>query len=296
MAWLSTSATQTSCTMYVGGLMSFSTYTEIYISCNGQNSPNLIYGGSGYTTSKSWTIYRLSAGTDYFASYRIRTQAGNSDSSGQWFTTEYPPAPPSVGGVGYVSLSNSGEGSISVSWSWASNAEQYRVEVYNYYSGSYITGTQTTSTSTYIYGLPTGTYLEVKVYGMRSGSSNGTPSYNYITTTDYSVGGVGNVYVSAPALSGVLDVSWSYANNATGYRLEVYNYYTGAYIAGYQISGTSYRVTGLSENTYYQVKVYGQRNGNNGTPSYGYGWTYSFAPAQLTNLTAQAGTDRKSVV
>ena len=479
MAYLVISPSQNSCTMYVAGLMSYSNYTEVYISCNGQNSPNLTYGGTGKVSSKSWTVYSLSSGTQYWASYRIRTSAGSSDSDGSYFTTTRPSAPPpvNVGGVGSVYVSNGGSlGSINVSWSYATNAESYRVEVYNYYTGAYLGYSTTSYTNTSIYNLPYDTYIQVKVYGVRSGSSNGnpsygylmttgaikvgavgyvnvsngdslgkihinwgsatnasqyrveiynsntgrlityehnsftsstmynipedtyiqvkvygirsgsdngspaygylltngrniggvgavsvsngntagkihiswssatnasqyrieiynyytgalitsehnsytsstmynipegvyiqvkvygirsgynngTPSYAYLTTTSYPVGGVGNVNVQPSSTSGVLNVSWSYATNATGYRIEVYHNATDAYIAGYNTTSTSYTVTGLNENVSYKIKVYGTKSGaTNGNPSYGYGSTASFAPAQLTGLRVTTGT------
>ena len=297
MAYLNTYPSQNSCTMSVGGLNTSSTYTEIYISCNGSNSSNLIYGGSGYSTSKSWTIYSLYAGTQYWASYRLKTQAGSTGTDGAYFYTTSPPAPPSVGGVGSVYVSNYSSGAISVSWSYATNATEYNVEVYHVASGSYITGQLAYSNYTTIYGLNQGVYYQVKVYGRRSGSSNGTPSYGYITTTDYSVGGVGTVYVSSPTnQSGVLQASWSWATNAEGYRAEVYTSngsYTGVYAQG---NSTSATFSGLAENTYYQVKVYGYRSGqSNGNPSYGYGWTASFAPQAITTLNVTASNTKGAI-
>lgn len=292
MAYLNTTPSQTSCTMSVGGLNSTSVYTEIYISCNGSNSTNLTRSttASGYTTSNSWTIYSLSAGTQYWASYRLLTRAGSTATDGAYFTTT---SPPSVGGVGTVYVSNNGAGSISVSWSSATNATDYNVEVYHYSTGSFVTSKLSTSTSTTISGLNQGVYYQVKVYGRRSGSPNGTPSYGYITTLDYSVGGVGTVTVTGGSTVGSLQASWSSATNATGYTAEVYDAsgnYTGKYASG---SSTSATFTGLSENTYYGVKVFGTRSGqSNGTPSWGYGYTRSFAPGALSGLTASGTSTR----
>lgn len=288
MAYLNTYPAQNSCTMSVGGLNTSSTYSEIYISCNGSNSSNLIYGGSGYSTSKSWTIYSLSSGTQYWASYRLKTQAGSTGNGGDYFTTTAP-APVTVGAVGWVSASNYSAGAISVSWGSATNATEYNCEVWHYATGAYITGQVAYNTYTTIYGLNQGVYYQVKVYGRRSGSSNGTPAYTYITTTDYSVGGVGTVTVRAGSSAGSLQALWSSATNAEGYRAELYNssgVYTGNYSTGSYTSTTFYS---LSENTYYQVKVYGYRSGySNGTPSWGGGYTASYPPASLTGLTVTA--------
>ena len=274
MAYLSISASQNSCTMHVADLKSFSQYSEVYISCNNQNSTNLARA-KGYTTSSSWTIYSLSSGTQYWASYRIKTASGSSDSGGSYFTTTAPYVPPPVivGGVGTLSVSNgSSLGSISVSWNYATNASGYRVEVYNYYTGAYLGFTTTTSRTASFSGLPTGTYLEVKVFGYRQGSDNGYPSYGYITTSaPIVVGEVGTVTVTNGDTLGKIHINWSYATNATKYRVEVYNYYTNALLKSEYNTFNSSTMTGLPDSTYITVKVFGVRDGSsNGTPSYGY--------------------------
>ena len=293
-SWLNFTTTQNSITASVAGLSTSSTYKEIYIRIGNQRSTNLIRGGSGYSNSLSFTATGLTAGTDYYCEWYLSTGI-STYSDYIYISTDAPPRPPIVGDVSYVSVSNYSAGTIGVSWGSASNATTYRIEV-SYAYGGYITSTSSTGNYVTISGLPQGTYLQVKVYGSRYddgwGWNNGGANYGYITTTDYSVGGVGNVYVNQLSTSGALNIQWSYATNATSYRLEVYDYYNGDTLAfsDYGITYNSYTVYGLRENTYYKVKVYGQGSYGNGNPSYGYGWTKSFAPASLTGLSAWAGT------
>ena len=300
MAYINFSPSQNSCTMSVGGLMSYSVYTEIYISCNGSNSHNLKKSGSGHTTSNSWTLYGLSAGTRYFASCRIKTQAGNEGYADDYFYTQSPPAPPTVGDIPYVSVSDYSRGAIRVSWGLVSNATNYRVEVYNDYYNTLYDYSEVSGNSTIFYGVPEGTYLRVKVYGFMNYNGtriNGGYDYGYLMTADYSVGGVGTVYVNQLSTSGSLNVQWSRATNANSYGFEVYDYYNGDRLvhSHYGVTSLSYTVNGLKEGTYYKVKVYGQGSYNNGTASYGYGWTKSFTPTPLTGLEAWAGDARGGI-
>ena len=136
-------------------------------------------------------------------------------------------------------------------------------------------------------------------WNIKTASNSTASDYGYITTNSAPiVGGVGNVTVNTSSTSGALNVQWSYASNATSYRIEVYDYYNGDRLvfSDFGVTYNSYTVYGLSENTYYRVKVYGQRDGSsNGTASNGYGWTKSFAPAPLTGLSAWAGDARGGI-
>ena len=192
-----------------------------------------------------------------------------------------------VGGVGNVYCYQGGSsGAIQVVWSAATNATSYRIEAYNMW-GDFITYTTTTSTSVYLYGLEEGTYYSIKVYGQRSGSSNGEPSYGSITTTTYAVGGISTISVTPDTQSGVLNVSWSAAANATSYRVELYDYNYNFLNIAYHPTTTSQRITGLAEHTTYVVKVYGQRSGKpNGSHIWGVGSTRSYEPGATTNLSA----------
>lgn len=69
-----------------------STYTEAYISCNGQTSGNLA-PSRGSTTSYGWSFYGLSPSTTYTLSWSARTGAGSTASGSTTFTTQPPPRP-----------------------------------------------------------------------------------------------------------------------------------------------------------------------------------------------------------
>ena len=298
MAYLSATPSQNSCTMYVYDLKSFSQYAEVYISCNGQNSPNLVRP-KGYTTSESWTIYSLSSGTQYWASFRIKSGAGNEDRGGTYFTTTtpyVPPTPPpvSIGGVGVVyAWDGESSGSINITWSYpASNADAHRVEVYNYYTNQYLGYTIVASNYASFYNLPIGAYLQIKVYGFRYGSAdNGNPSYGYITTRQpIEIGGISNLTASNGDSAGKIHISWSSATNATAYRIEVYNAYTDILLAREDNSFTSSTMYGLPTNTYIKIKVYGIRAGyNNGNPSYVYLVTSSNTIGGVGTVTVNNG-------
>ena len=131
-------------------------------------------------------------------------------------------------------------------------------------------------------------------WNIKTASGSTASDYGYIYTDSAPiVGGVGTVTVNTSTTSGALNVQWSYASNATSYRIEVYDYYNGDRLVfdDFGVTYNSYTVYGLNEGTYYRVKVYGQRDGSsNGTASSGYGWTRSFTPEQLSGLSEWAGT------
>lgn len=181
MAYLTlVSSGETSLQFRVDDLNPDSTYTEVYITCNGQTSSNLAPPSSGYTYSYSYTFENLSCGTTYSATYSLTTAFGSTGSGSGTGATSACPLP-SPGGVGTV-YATPDVNSVYLTWSSASYAEYYAVE-YRLYGTSSWTGVNynITGTSYTVTGLSEGTYYDFKVYA-RNSSGNGTPSYTTAQT------------------------------------------------------------------------------------------------------------------
>lgn len=83
---------QTSVILSVVELNESATYSSIYITCNGQSSPNLARSGNNYSSDR-WQLDGLSPGTTYYAEFHIVSSGGSTASGGTTFTTEFPPRP-----------------------------------------------------------------------------------------------------------------------------------------------------------------------------------------------------------
>ena len=263
MARIGYTTTQNSITAWVAELNTNSAYTEAYITINGKKSVNLVRGGSGHSTSLSYTVSGLNAGQGYFYQWNIKTGAGSTASDYGYIYTD---SAPIVGGVGTVYVStHSSLGALGVQWSYASNATSYRVEVYDYNNGDRLVFNDwgITSNSYTVYGLNENTYYRVKVYGQRDGSSNGTASNGYGWTKSFAPAQLTGLSASAGTASGGVHASWNTAINATNYRWEIYRGTSdsGTYITGGTTTSTNMSYTGLAEYTTYAIKVYGQRSG-----------------------------------
>lgn len=217
------------------------------------------YGLSSDTTyrAKAWTRY-LNGASTYIGESSYRTDS-----------VYIPPSYP----VGYVSnvsawASTTTNGRLYVSWYGATNATSYGVEVY--WNGSFITSQSVTGTSADFSGLTIGRTYEVKVFGRRSGESNGGAGYsNYVYLGDvesYPVGYVQSVTAIAhSSIEGRLTIAWWSATNATHYGVEVK--YNGS-IQDYEPNVYSNEITftGIPVGRTYTIKVYGKRAGeSNGT-------------------------------
>lgn len=169
--------TATSVTLQVTGLNSSSTYSEIYITCNGVTSPNLAIGGSGHTTSLSHTFTGLTCERSYYASYFLRTSIGSTASAGKDVYTAGCPVTP--GGIVDLVVTPAEE-SIDASWGVSTNATGYSVELWHG-STRYVGHYNSTQRSYTFSWLTPGTTYTVKVWAVNNGV-NGTPSERVVTT------------------------------------------------------------------------------------------------------------------
>ncbi len=150
---------------------------------------------------------------------------------------------------------------------------------------------------------------------------------HYTTNTDYtgefnmwqytgtgSVNGVGSAYVDmnvlyddgsggssaqpsdAPkniqvkgSVSDAVRIGWDKVSGATGYYVYIYDYSSGALKKQYTATTNEYRISGLSANTYYKVKVRASFSGKLGSESASY--TISTKPNVPSGLKASSKTE-----
>lgn len=150
---------------------------------------------------------------------------------------------------------------------------------------------------------------------------------HYTTNTDYSgefnmwqytgtgsVNGIGSTYVDmnvlyddgssdtvtepadAPkniqvkgSVSDAVRIGWDKVSGATGYYVYIYDYSSGALKKQYTASTNEYRISGLSANTFYKVKVRASFSGKLGSESSSY--TISTKPSTPTGLKASSKTE-----
>ncbi|MCM3387350.1 hypothetical protein M3649_04275 [Ureibacillus chungkukjangi] len=134
------SVTQNSVILLVVELNTASTYSEVYITINGQTSPNLAWGGNGNSSSRQWQATGLSPGTTYYASYYISTGI-NSGSGGTYITTDSPPQDTTAPTINYQSAT--GIGLLRLGWSAYDNSGGSGISYYRTYVGSPNGGTDT---------------------------------------------------------------------------------------------------------------------------------------------------------
>lgn len=206
-----TNITKTSATLYVAELNTTTTYSSIYISCNGRTSPNLAKT-SVSSTSSSWDITGLSQGTYYSITWNIRSVGGSTANGTGGFTTDAPvPVPSPIYGLNVVPSSS--VPTLYVAWSGGSGASTYRVELYTS-SGYFVASDGTSSTSYTFSGLSEYTSYRVKVYG-KNESGNGSPQEVSARTGDFtapvisSISGDGN---------GKMQLNYSAYDNGSGLR------------------------------------------------------------------------------
>lgn len=261
-----------------------------------------VYRGSSLVWSQynisSSTYSRYIGGLSSGTYYEVKLYSKNSSNSTvrveyAYATTTSPAI--NVGSMGSIYTNLSTRGRVTLSWNPVSNATYYVAELY-YGSSTYgslidydysIGGTAKTFT-----GLSDGTTYTAKVYGARSGSPNGGYNTVTFTTPTYRVGSISSLTLTPSTSSGsIVYASWSSATYASYYALEVYTSSGRFVTSNYNISGTSYTITGLSENTQYRVRVYGWASGyDNGSPIERYVTTTSFNVGSLTGLGASAST------
>lgn len=218
------SVTQNSVVLMVTELNTASAYSEIYITINGQTSPNLAWGGSGNYNSRQWQATGLSPGTTYYASYYISTGI-NSGSGGTYVTTQSPPLPvPTTPSYANLSTVSNNPNQLVASFGSSSYAVEY--DIYLYCDGSYYASYISYSTTYTFSWLPTGHTWHYVVHGYNSsGSSNGRSSNTVKTVAPDTIAPT-ITYQSATGI-GLLRLGWSAYDNTGGSGLSYYRTYIG---------------------------------------------------------------------
>lgn len=235
------SVTHNSAYVVVVELNTSSTYTDVYVSCNGQTSPNLA-PSSGSSSSYGWTITGLSPNTTYTVSFSLRTIVGSTGSGSTTITTTSPPTPPAMPTGLYVYPSSNVGTIMYADWNAVSGATQYYVTIrQGGLNGTLINYKYVTSPTASFTGLTEYTDYTVTVSAM---NANGTGNYNYASAkTIDSVAPIFNT--TSIDGSGRIQVAFSAYDNSSGMRS--YNTY---YVEISNPNGTTYGNGAYQTTTY----------------------------------------------
>jgi Fibronectin type III domain len=253
---------------------------EVYYGSSASGSP--VYTDY-YIYSTSHTISGLSSGTTYTVKVWAKNAQG-SNGSPSTRTTETVCATPTW--VDYYPASSNPQTRIWLDWNPVAGADYY--EVYNVTLGQ----TETT-TNSYLYwnNLSTNTTYQFRVRAINTwyGAYGATIS---VTTAKDPPSGVGAITVGT-VTNNSIQIAWDNATNADHYCIEYKLSSNSTWIGEtYSYTGTSYTITGLSNYTSYDFKVYAQNSGGNGTPSYLYGVRTKDGIPPTVNITAYDGDGR----
>lgn len=267
MAFLATfNTTETSISFYVADLNMTTTYSEIYVSCNGQRSPNLAKSTISQT-SERWTLYGLQCGDSYVASWYIRSSGGSEADGSSVVWTADCPVDVSVGPISWFAHYPDMNGrDVSFSWGDAANATSYFFELY--LNGSIVQRYSVPGKSTSVQNLSYGNY-SAYVRGERFGVNDGPASnltFSFSPPVDLTPGQPGTVSLSpSTSTPGRLYASWGSASGASDYLVTIYTG-AGGYVDSVTVAGTSVTFNGLTEGRSYYVAVV-PRNSHGSGPS-----------------------------
>ena len=249
----------------------------------------------------SYQIDGLQENTEYFVQVRAvcRDPLFGFADYGAWSApvsaTTLTGSPARVTGV---SATADDHDSITVSWTAAARAEGYVVQwdTDSAFPSPGDAAVSSGSTVTYaIAGLQEDTEYHVRVYATRAGFDDGASSAPASATTTLQPPSQ-VVGVSAVAASDVsIDVSWTAAMRADGYRVE-WGTTSGAYTGSAATSSISHTITGLTYSTRYYFQVIATRSGaSDGAPSVEATADTETPPlpARVTGLSATAISDRE---
>lgn len=308
------SVTQNSVILQVVELNTGSAYSEIYVTINGQTSPNLAWGGSGNSSSRQWQATGLSPGTTYYASYYISTGI-NSGTGGTYITTQSPPNPvPSTPSYASLETVPGNPNQLKATFGSSSYATEY--DIYLYCDGSFYNSYISYSTTYTFTWLPTGYTWFYVVYGYNSSGSSGGRTSNSVKTVEADTIAPTITYQSATGI-GLLRLGWSAYDNTGGSGISYYRTYVGtpnggsdtlvvketlaadattaewtADANGYDLQVDSYYwvgvrvydVAGNSSLLTYRIQYKRVRPGN-------WAWGLSFISGQNVNITATKWND-----
>ncbi len=240
------------------------------------------------TTSTSYTIPSLTAGTNYSVGVRAyKNGKYGIFAQYKYFTT---PAKQDVAPAQIKNLKATqiAENSITVIFDKDMNATKYEI-----YYGTTISNMKTAGTTSVnnvtIKNLAAGTKYYIKVRGISAGGKEGTFSSSITATTSkaaVTVPNVTNINVTNITATSA-KATWSAVSGATKY--EVVLGMNGVIIKSFETSSTSYTIPNLTAGTNYSVGVRAYKNGTYGIfAQYKYFTTSSATvatkPGNVTNL------------
>lgn len=295
---------ETSLTAFIDQLNTTTLYKSVYITCNGQTSPNLRHT---YTTnsSKTWTATGLRCGASYYVGWNIESSGGSTASGGEWVDTSACPIPkPSPPSWVSASTSSYTEGSVEITWAASTYATSYAVSIVNASTQRPVTNTTTTSTRVNFVGLTVGTsYIAIVVPSnsagqVGQGASSGMFTMPLLLPLPSQPGTVS--LTPSTVTEGRLSVSWGSSSHADDYLVTIYRN-NGTYITDTATWSTSTTFSGLVVGWTYYVTVVPRNSKGNGTsrtstnitmPAIAvrpdnWAWTSSVVSGYNINMTAQ---------
>ena len=257
-----------------------------------------IYIGS--TTTTSYDITGLSAGTTYYFKVEAVTEVGDMSFTGSKsvsFSTKVISMPSQVTGL---TVEATGDKKLTLRWSASANATEYDIYRYSGVTNSYVFKATTPNLS-YVDSdnLSVGTSYYYRVVAANKGANYRLEAPKSACANALVLGTpatpVGLTAVSnAP---NTVTVSWTKVKNATKYNIYRYRGTDKIYIYLGSTTKTSYDVTGLNAGTTYYFKVEAVSEVNNtsyiGSRSASVSAKVIDTQAPVTGLTVEATGDKK---
>ena len=225
-----------------------------------------VYTGSADTTDTAHTITGLTANTTYYLRViSTRTQVDDGDPSAEVSATTMLSPPTQVTGVSVGAVSHD---SLTFSWNAVAGAIRYATELSvspEFTSHETISGVGGTSET--FSGLREGTIYHVRVRASKTGAPDGPYSAVVSATTTLQPPAQVTGVSATPTSDTEINVTWSLAVRAGGYRLE-WGTASGNYSGSATTTALSHPVPDLTADTGYYFRVTATRAGtSDGPPS-----------------------------
>ncbi len=217
-------------------------------------SPSNIYISKiAFSTSNKKVVTVTSSGTlKAIAPGTATITCAAKDKSGKKTTCKVTVVPKKVSGIKQSSTTKTG---YTLSWAKSEGATKYRVYRYNESKKKWETIKYTTSTSLKITGLKLGSSHKYRILAYTSKSKTYYKApYSAIFTAKTLVPAKVSSVTAKPA-DDFINLSWSKAANATGYKVYSYNSSTKKYTLLGSTKSRAYKVKSLKPNTKYTFSV-----------------------------------------
>lgn len=189
------------------------------------------------------------------------------------------PEKKTVGKVTFKKSFTSTDSAVRVNWNKASNAEGYRVYLYNSQKGKYIKYKDVKSTTIRLSGLTAGKIYKFKVKGYAK-NTNGSLTFGTASAKKTAVTKPSKISITkAGRAKTAIRIYFTKSKGASGYRVLKYNSATKKWVKVKDVSSSkkNYRINGLTPNTTYKFKVQPFKRTSVGTV-----WGYKTATYKAT--------------